>query len=109
MQQAPLLPAALAVTDRLVHAQVLHNTYPSKETLWDHYKRLKYIPFNPVDKFTMAVVEDTDTGKVRQGCLLHQEASYGLNCTWFQQPSLKRAAMWAELPPCGRGSPQVWC
>lgn len=45
---------------------VLHNTYPDKDNLWTsgHYKRLKFIPFNPVDKFTMAVVQEERTGKV---------------------------------------------
>jgi hypothetical protein len=43
---------------------VLHNTYPDKDNLWSGYRRLKYVPFNPVDKFTMAVVEDKETGKV---------------------------------------------
>jgi hypothetical protein len=43
---------------------VLHNTYPAKDTLWNNYTRLKYVPFNPVDKFTMAVVQDNSTKKV---------------------------------------------
>jgi hypothetical protein len=43
------------------------NTYPDAANLWatpdasagsSGYKRLKYIPFNPVDKFTMAVVQE---------------------------------------------------
>lgn len=46
---------------------MLHNTYHDRDNLWGQYKRLKYVPFNPVDKFTMAVVEDKQTGKVR-GC-----------------------------------------
>ncbi|KAF8059373.1 PMA1 [Scenedesmus sp. PABB004] len=51
---------------------VLHNTYPDAAHLWVEegskattgYRRLKFIPFNPVDKFTMAVVEDVATGRV---------------------------------------------
>jgi H+-transporting ATPase len=45
--------------------QVLHNTYPAKDHLWEHYERLKFVPFNPNDKFTMAVIKDKQTGKVR--------------------------------------------
>lgn len=44
--------------------QVLHNTYPDKDHLWDGYERLKFVPFNPTDKFTMAVIRDKQTGKV---------------------------------------------
>lgn len=43
---------------------VLHNTYPDPDGLWKGYKRLKFVPFNPNDKFTMAVVEDEKTGQV---------------------------------------------
>eukprot|EP00878_Enallax_costatus_P000726 GHUV01000839.1.p1 GENE.GHUV01000839.1~~GHUV01000839.1.p1 ORF type:complete len:832 (+),score=189.21 GHUV01000839.1:2414-4909(+) len=43
---------------------VLHNTYPDPDGLWKGYRRLKFIPFNPNDKFTMAVIEDERTGQV---------------------------------------------
>lgn len=43
---------------------VLHNTYPDHDNLWKGYKRIKFVPFNPVDKFTMAVIEDETTGQV---------------------------------------------
>jgi magnesium-transporting ATPase (P-type) len=46
---------------------VLHNTYPDKEHLWapaGPYRRLKFVPFNPVDKFTMAVVQEEGSGRV---------------------------------------------
>eukprot|EP00879_Flechtneria_rotunda_P000106 GHRR01000160.1.p1 GENE.GHRR01000160.1~~GHRR01000160.1.p1 ORF type:complete len:747 (+),score=230.67 GHRR01000160.1:4862-7102(+) len=43
---------------------VLHNTYPDKDNLWRGYKRLKFVPFNPVDKYTMAVIQDEQTGQV---------------------------------------------
>lgn len=43
---------------------VLHESYPEKDTLWDDYKMAKFIPFNPVDKYTVAYVEDKSTGKV---------------------------------------------
>lgn len=46
------------------HLQVLHNTYPDKDHLWDNYERLKFVPFNPTDKFTMAIVKDKQSGKV---------------------------------------------
>jgi len=50
--------------------------------LWSSYKRQKFIPFNPVDKFTMAVIEDANTGQVLTNC-----TDYGLGlrpCTVCQ-------------------------
>eukprot|EP00882_Tetradesmus_deserticola_P005625 GHRQ01005921.1.p1 GENE.GHRQ01005921.1~~GHRQ01005921.1.p1 ORF type:complete len:1073 (+),score=431.52 GHRQ01005921.1:381-3599(+) len=46
---------------------VLAATYHDKDHLWapnGPYRRLKFVPFNPVDKFTMAVVQDESSGKV---------------------------------------------
>ena len=43
---------------------VLHNTYPDPDGLWKGYRRLKFVPFNPNDKFTMAVIEDERSGQV---------------------------------------------
>lgn len=46
---------------------VLHNTYCDKDRLWapaGPYTRLRCVPFNPTDKFTLAVVRDDATGRV---------------------------------------------
>ncbi|WIA34892.1 hypothetical protein OEZ86_013179 [Tetradesmus obliquus] len=46
---------------------VLHNTYCDKDRLWAPaglYTRLRCVPFNPTDKFTLAVVRDDATGRV---------------------------------------------
>lgn len=42
---------------------VLHNSYADKDNLWKGYKMLKYVPFNPTDKFTMAILLDERTGQ----------------------------------------------
>lgn len=34
------------------------------ETLWDNFERLKYVPFNPVDKRTVATIRNKDSGEV---------------------------------------------
>ncbi len=39
-------------------------SYPDSATLWDNYKLVKFVPFNPVDKFTMAIIQDAKTGNV---------------------------------------------
>lgn len=67
---------------------MLHNTYPDKDNLWSGYKRLKYVPFNPVDKFTMAVVEDKETGKVRY-------------LQWLNQHTVTMAVERVFGAPCG--------
>ncbi|KIZ00694.1 hypothetical protein MNEG_7267 [Monoraphidium neglectum] len=41
---------------------VLYNSYPDAANVWSGYKLLKYVPFNPTDKFTMAVLQDNATG-----------------------------------------------
>ncbi|KAI8467454.1 MAG: putative plasma membrane-type proton ATPase [Monoraphidium minutum] len=38
---------------------VLHTSYPDHANVWKGYKLLKYVPFNPTDKFTMAVIRET--------------------------------------------------
>lgn len=45
---------------------VMHDSYPGKDTLWQNYTLKKFIPFNPVDKFTMAIVQENATGKVQR-------------------------------------------
>mmetsp|Transcript_24189 Transcript_24189/g.43300 ORF Transcript_24189/g.43300 Transcript_24189/m.43300 type:complete len:1063 (-) Transcript_24189:267-3455(-) len=41
---------------------VLYNSYPEKHEL-ANYKTVRFIPFNPTDKFTCATVVETATGK----------------------------------------------
>jgi H+-transporting ATPase len=43
---------------------VCHESYPQNATLWDNYSLVKFVPFNPVDKFTMAIVKENSTGHV---------------------------------------------
>eukprot|EP00884_Botryococcus_braunii_P014021 jgi/Botrbrau1/2261/Bobra.101_2s0085.1 len=43
---------------------VCHESYPDNATLWDNWTMLKYVPFNPVDKFTMDIVKENKTGKI---------------------------------------------
>ena len=45
---------------------VMHDSYPGKDTLWQNYTLKKFVPFNPVDKFTMAIVVENATGKVQR-------------------------------------------
>ena len=45
-------------------SQVLQESYPEKDTLWSKYECLKFIPFNPVDKYTIAVIKDLKSGEV---------------------------------------------
>ena len=45
---------------------VMHDSYPGKDTLWQEYTLIKFIPFNPVDKFTMAIVKENATGKIQR-------------------------------------------
>jgi len=45
---------------------VMHDSYPGKDTLWQSYTLKKFVPFNPVDKFTMAIVQENATGKVQR-------------------------------------------
>jgi H+-transporting ATPase len=40
---------------------VLYNSYEGRAALWDENKLLKYVPFNPTDKYTMAIIEDAST------------------------------------------------
>jgi hypothetical protein len=42
---------------------VMHNCYPGKDTLWSEYTLKKFVPFNPVDKYTIAIVTDNKTGR----------------------------------------------
>lgn len=43
---------------------VMHNCYPGRDTLWGDYTLKKFVPFNPVDKYTIAIVTDNKTGRV---------------------------------------------
>ena len=44
--------------------QVLAESYKERETLWDNYECPKFIPFNPVDKYTIAIIKDTKSGEM---------------------------------------------
>lgn len=43
---------------------VMYESYADREALPQRYKLIKFIPFNPVDKYTVAVLNDMETGKV---------------------------------------------
>ncbi|GFR50748.1 hypothetical protein Agub_g13014 [Astrephomene gubernaculifera] len=43
---------------------VLYNSYAQASTLANRYKKLKWVPFNPTDKFTAATMLDQETGRV---------------------------------------------
>jgi H+-transporting ATPase len=43
---------------------VCHESYPDNATLWDEWTMLKYVPFNPVDKFTMDICKENKTGTI---------------------------------------------
>ncbi|PNH02174.1 Plasma membrane ATPase [Tetrabaena socialis] len=43
---------------------VLWNSYPQASTLDQRYKKIKWIPFNPTDKFTSVTLLDQETGRV---------------------------------------------
>ena len=42
---------------------VLHESYEGNKTLWDDYTLEKFVPFNPTDKYTIAVVKEKGNGK----------------------------------------------
>jgi magnesium-transporting ATPase (P-type) len=42
----------------------VHNSYDGKDTLWDNWELVKYTPFNPVDKRTVALVKNKATGEL---------------------------------------------
>ncbi|CAK0787749.1 hypothetical protein CVIRNUC_010971 [Coccomyxa viridis] len=42
---------------------VLHESYEGNKTLWDDYTLEKFVPFNPTDKYTIAVVKEKANGK----------------------------------------------
>ena len=39
---------------------VMHESCEGHETLWDSYKQVKFVPFNPTDKYTIASVVPND-------------------------------------------------
>ena len=41
---------------------VMHESYDEHKTLWEHYTLLKFVPFNPTDKYTIATVAPKDGG-----------------------------------------------
>ncbi|KAL3143237.1 hypothetical protein ABBQ38_002088 [Trebouxia sp. C0009 RCD-2024] len=43
---------------------VLAESYEHKDTLWNDYECPKFIPFNPVDKYTIAVIRENKTGNL---------------------------------------------
>ena len=57
---------------------VMHDSYPGKDTLWQNYTLKKFIPFNPVDKFTMAIVQENATGKIQRVMKGAPQASFPL-------------------------------
>lgn len=42
---------------------VMHESYAGRDTLWEEYKLAKFVPFNPVDKYTVAHVQNRATGE----------------------------------------------
>ena len=39
---------------------VMHESCAEHATLWDNYKQIKFVPFNPTDKYTIASVVPND-------------------------------------------------
>lgn len=73
------------VTRSCLALQVLAESYPEKDTLWNNYECPKFIPFNPVDKYTIAIIRDKETGemmRIMKGApqVLRQRL---LLCTWL--------------------------
>lgn len=72
---------------------VLIESYPGKATLWDGLKQSKFVPFNPVDKYTISHVTNASTGetyRLLKGApqvrvltnLLPVKPSMGLDVQW---------------------------
>ena len=45
---------------------VLHESYDGNKTLWDEWQLEKFVPFNPTDKYTIAVVKNKQTGEMKR-------------------------------------------
>ncbi|GAB4823503.1 hypothetical protein N2152v2_010549 [Parachlorella kessleri] len=45
---------------------VLHESYAGKDTLWNENKIVKFVPFNPTDKYTIAFVKNNATGQIER-------------------------------------------
>lgn len=45
---------------------VLHESYPNRDTVDQDYKTIKFIPFNPTDKYTVAYRQDAKTGAIER-------------------------------------------
>jgi magnesium-transporting ATPase (P-type) len=43
--------------------KVMFSCYPQRDSLYDDYDRMNYVPFNPVDKYTIAILNEKRTGK----------------------------------------------
>ena len=45
---------------------VLHESYEGNKTLWDDWTLEKFVPFNPTDKYTIAVVKNKQSGQEKR-------------------------------------------
>ena len=45
---------------------VLHESYEGNKTLWDDWTLEKFVPFNPTDKYTIAVVKNKASGQEKR-------------------------------------------
>ena len=45
---------------------VLHESYDGNKTLWDDWTLEKFVPFNPTDKYTIAVVKNKQSGQQKR-------------------------------------------
>lgn len=45
---------------------VLHESYDGNKTLWDDWTLEKFVPFNPTDKYTIAVVKNKQSGQEKR-------------------------------------------
>lgn len=59
-----LVYPTLSTDHILCCVQVLAESYEHRATLWNNYECPKFIPFNPVDKYTIAVIRDLQTGEM---------------------------------------------
>lgn len=42
---------------------VMHEAHPEHKTLWENYKQVRFVPFNPTDKYTIATIVENNGGK----------------------------------------------
>lgn len=89
---------------------VCHESYPDNATVWDGYTLVKFVPFNPVDKYTMAIIKDNATDKifrVMKGAPQVCPRSCGL-CARPLGPFMYIGSWWwlggrDQVCPCSRG------